>query len=251
MSESTSERKGIAIQPNSTAESLFEVHHLSHDLRGPLNSILGFTELLLEEIEGPLTDIQKEDITAINQSAQNLLYLINTMVDLSKLDAGRLEFNFGEVSLNQVVRDVLSSDTLKKPKGIEIVVYLPETLPSLWGDSNRLTQMMEGLLNSASALRETREIMFMANEEATEVNLQISCVGGRIPPQELSEIFKLMVKTDAAGRSHLGPGGLELPLVQRIIDQHGGRIWVEGSGTGTTFFLSLPTAEAKRQTADS
>jgi signal transduction histidine kinase len=172
------------------------------------------------------------------------------MVDLSKLDAGRLEFNFGEVSLDQVVRNVLSSDTLRKPKDIEIVVYLPETLPPLWGDSNRMTQMMEGLLNSATTLRETREIMIMANEEATDVNIQISCVGGRILPQELTEIFKLMVKTDAAGRSHLGPGGLELPLAQRIIDQHDGRIWVEGTGTGTTFLVSLPTAEAKRQAAD-
>jgi signal transduction histidine kinase len=109
MPEPTPDRKRVVVQQNPDSEP-FEVYHLSHDLRGPLNSILGFTELLLEEIEGPLTDIQKEDILAINQSAQNLLHLINTMVDLSKFDAGRMEFNLGEVALDQVVNTVLASD---------------------------------------------------------------------------------------------------------------------------------------------
>src|SRR6185503_13419133 len=87
-----------------------EVYHLSHDLRGPLNSILGFAELLLEGIEGPLNETQQADMTAIYQSAQNLLYLINTLVDLSKLEANHLIFDFKSVDLNQIIEGMVTSD---------------------------------------------------------------------------------------------------------------------------------------------
>lgn len=87
------------------ARQPLEIYHLSHDLRGPLNSILGFAELLLEEIEGPLNETQHADVSAIYQSAQNLLHLINMMVDLSKLEANRLKLDFKAVNLAEAVKD--------------------------------------------------------------------------------------------------------------------------------------------------
>ena len=247
MPETIPDRKRIAIQAQATSEPLFEVYHLSHDLRGPLNSILGFTELLLEEVEGPLTDIQKEDITAINQSAQNLLHLINTIVDLSKLDAGRLDFSFEEVPLDRVISQVLAADSwVTQTGGIEVVVNLPTALPLLWGDRSRIEQMTAELLGMAARLKETRKIVITANGNSEMVTIQIDCVGGMIPAQALAEMFKLIVKTDATGRSHLGAGGLELPLVQRIVDKHEGQVWSESTDRGTRFYVSLPTVEAKR-----
>jgi signal transduction histidine kinase len=247
MSEPIPDRKRVVVQQHSDTEP-FEVYHLSHDLRGPLNSILGFTELLLEEIEGPLTDVQKEDISAINQSAQNLLRLINTTVDLSKFDADRLEFNFGEVSLEQVVKNIVVSDTWTNKSGqVEVVVNLPKTLPLLWGDSNRMEQMFEELFRQAFKLKGTQEITIAANGNEKEVTVQIHLAGGMISAADLEEIFRLMIKVDAAGRSHLGPGGLELPLTQRIAEKHEGRIWAESDETGTMFYVSLPTAQAKSQ----
>jgi signal transduction histidine kinase len=247
MSEPTPDRKRVVVQQHADAEP-FELYHLSHDLRGPLNSILGFTELLLEEIEGPLTDVQKEDISAINQSAQNLLRLINTTVDLSKFDADRLEFNFGEVSLEQVVKSIVVSDSWANSSGqVEVVVNLPETLPLLWGDSNRIEQMLEELFRQALKLKGTRETTVAASADKKKVTMQIHLAGGVLPVADFEEIFRLIIKIDAAGRSHLGPGGLELPLARRIAEKHGGWIWVESDETGTTFYVSLPTAEAKSQ----
>jgi signal transduction histidine kinase len=253
MTETTPTHKKIVLQQDATTspEQLFEVYHLSHDLRGPLNSILGFTELLQEEVEGPLNEIQKEDISAINQSAKNLLQLINDMVDLSKLAAGRLDFNLGELYFNQIVNTILASDLGgNKPKEIELVVNLPESLPLLWGDSNRIEQMILSLLDFAFKLKKTGEITITADGGTTNVTIQIHLAGVFVSAQDLEDYFKLMVKVDAAGRSHIGPGGLGLPLVRFIAEKQQGRVWAEcKEGRGTTFYLSLPVYNEASQEA--
>lgn len=242
MSESSPDHKKIVVQQNTDAEP-FEVYHLSHDLRGPLNSILGFTELLLEEIEGPLTDIQKEDISAINQSAHNLLRLINNMVDVSKLDAGRLELNEGEVDLNLVVGDALASDFWAGQAGeTKLAVKLGDDLPLVWGDNPRIAQMFEELLAWAR-LKGARDISISANSSSSEVTVQIYLAGAMVSEQDMDDVFKLITRTDAAGRSHLGPGGLEIPLVHRLAQKQRTRVWAEGVGSGTSFYLTFPIAE--------
>ncbi|MBN1995531.1 MAG: HAMP domain-containing histidine kinase [Anaerolineae bacterium] len=246
MTETTPDLKRVVVQQGATdAEPLFEVYHLSHDLRGPLNSILGFTELLLEEIEGPLTDIQQEDISAINQSAQNLLRLINNMVDLSKVDAGRLEINTEDVSLHQICRCIMATDSdWPKPDQIELTVDLPETLPLLQADSSRVEQMLGELLGLAFRLKGMGEVIVTANSNGQEVTVGVSVPGVVVLGQELEEYFRLIIKTDAAGRSQLGPGGLGLPLVRRLAEKHKGRVWAEEqAGAGIIFYLSLPAAQ--------
>lgn len=253
MAETTPTDKKIVLQQDAATspEQLFEVYHLSHDLRGPLNSILGFTELLLDGVEGPLNEIQLEDISAINQSAKNLLQLINDMVDLSKLDSDRLEVNLGEVYFNQIICTILASDFGdNKPKEIELAVDLPEPLPLLWGDNNRVEQMMLSLLNFAFKLKRTGQIMITADCETTHVTIQLNLAGVFVSAQDLEDFFRLMVKVDAAGRNHVGPGGLGLPLVQRLAEKQQGRVWAEcEEGTGTTFYLSLPVYDEASQEA--
>jgi len=244
MTEANPDRQRITIQPD-PVEPVFEVYHLSHDLRGPLNSILGFTELLLEEVEGPLTDIQKEDILAINQSAHNLLRLINTTVDLSKLAASRLELNLGEVYLDQVISNVLASDFWAAKFGrVEVTVNLPDTLPVIWGDSSRVEQMIEELF-ALARLKGANNISITADSSAQEVTARIYLPGVAVSAQELEELFKLIVKAEPGGRSHLGPGGLEVPLVRRLAEKQGGRVWAATEDNGVTFFVSLPVAKAR------
>ena len=253
MTESPPDRKRIVLQQERTDanQQAFEVYHLSHDLRGPLNSILGFTELLLEEIEGSLNEVQKEDISAINQSAQNLLRLINNMVDLSKLDAGRLEFNFEVVYLKQIINGLSISDVWTgRPDQVELVVDLPETLPLLWGDSSRVEQMVMGLLSLALRLKRAGEVVITADYDAKTVTIQIHLPEVVVSAQELEEFFKLMVKVDATGRSELGSGGLEFPLVRRLAEKHKGRVWAESEeGAGTTFYLSVPVYDETGQSS--
>ena len=243
MTEPTPDHKRIVVQHNVDTEP-FEVYHLSHDLRGPLNSILGFTELLLEEIEGPLTDVQKEDISAINQSAHNLLRLINNMVDVSKLDANRLDLNTGEVDLKAVVEDILNSDFWLRQSGhINVIVDLPDDL-LVRGDSSRIAQIFEELLVWAK-LKGAREIKISAGSDPVGVKIQLHLAGVMIPAQDMDDAFKLITRQDAAGRNHLGPGGLEIPLVRRLAEKQQGRVWAEGKGSGTSLNLTLPVAETQ------
>lgn len=210
-----------------------EVYHLSHDLRGPLNSILGFAELLLEGIEGPLNEIQIEDITAIRQSAQNLLQLINNVVDLSKLEADRLVLSLAPVDLKTIIQNISTQAAL--------IVNLPESLPSLWGDPERVEQMILSLVNFARGFKQEGQITLTAAHDQKDVTIQITGTEVFLPPEQVEGLFELMVKVDSAGRSELGKGGLTLPLTRQLAEKHQGRVWVENrEGSRTIFFLKLP-----------
>jgi signal transduction histidine kinase len=220
-----------------------EVYHLSHDLRGPLNSILGFAELLLEGIEGPLNEIQQADVAAIYQSAQNLLYLINTLVDLSKLEANRLNFEFKPVNLTELLETVFSPAATEQ---IAFSAVLPSSLPLILGDRDRLEQMFRSLLKFVLKLTRKGPFTLAAeSDDANSVTLRLEVEQAKVTPAEAAELFELIVKVDATGRIALGPGGLDLPLVRRLVEQQRGRVWAESQSNGNlTIFLSLPIAEA-------
>lgn len=217
-----------------------QIYHLSHDLRGPLNSILGFTELLLEGVEGPLNEIQTEDIAAMRQSAQNLLQLISAVVDLSKLAANRLNLSFGPVDFGQVVQEALSVDTSSP---VEVSATLPDSLPPIEGDQGRVEQMVLALLNFARKLKQEGKLQVSLEQTQTDATLQINAPDVLMPPEQESELFELVVHTDDAGRSELGVGGLNLPLAHQLAQAHQGNMWVESKAAGTTFFLRLPLHE--------
>jgi len=218
-----------------------ELYHLSHDLRGPLNSILGFAELLLEEIEGPLNEIQQADITAIYQSAQNLLHLINTVVDLSKLEANRLTFDFKTVSLNEAVNAVWPALSKVKPEPIELDLSLSPNLPLLWADRDRLEQMLKNLFRTAFKLTKKGSISLSAAASGPEVTLRLEIGQVELPQTEVSRLFELGVKVDSSGRSALGYGGLELPLVRYLAEQQQGRAWAEpDQDNGLIIYIALP-----------
>lgn len=249
MTEATpATQHSFAVQKTVTnpAQRPLEVYHLSHDLRGPLNSMLGFCELLLEGIEGPLNEMQQTDISAIYQSAQNLLALVNTMVDLSKLEANRLNFNFGAVKLDKVIERIVDAGfgTLK-PEQIEIIIYLAPALPPVWADRDRVEQMVKALLRSAFKFKRKGQITLAATPgDNQEVILYMGIEGVELPQAEMEELFELVVKVDPSGRSELGPGGLELPLVRSLAEKQQGRVWAENEEEhGLTLYLSLPRHE--------
>jgi signal transduction histidine kinase len=219
-----------------------EVHHLSHDLRGPLNSILGFSELLLEGIEGPLNDMQSEDIVAIYQSAQNLLLLINNVVDISKLQAGTMAMDFGPVEINKILQKISTTDFgIKKPAEVELVIHQAANQPLVWGDGPHLEQLTLNLIRYAFTLTRTGQVTLTAKEEGETVMVAVALKKVHISTSDVPTLFELGVEVDAAGRSELGPGGLELPLARLLAEMHKGRVWVESNATtGTTFYVQLP-----------
>lgn len=249
MAESTPQpMKVLALNKNltSTSQQPLELYHLSHDLRGPLNSILGFCELLLEGIEGPLNENQESDIAAVYQSAQNLLGLISSLVDLSKLEADRLIFDFGPVNLDKVFNNVLGFDFgTSKPEQVELVAKLPDSLPPLAGDADRIKQMVMNIIRFAFRTAKTGQVVLTAesNNDQT-VTIQVDIETLVLPTDQLAQLFELVVHTDSAGRSELGLGRLELPLVRGLATAHQGQVWAESEeGRGTTLYLKLPTGQ--------
>jgi signal transduction histidine kinase len=234
----------FALQKKMTdpSQQPLEIYHLSHDLRGPLNSILGFAELLLEGIEGPLNEMQQTDLAAIYQSAQNLLHLVNTVVDLSKLEADRLIFDFGPVDLPQVIQRIVTSDFgTARPDQVEVVADLTQTVPPIRGDRNRLEQMIRSLLRFAFRVKREGQITLAAHSDAQEVTLEVALGSIKLLPADLTELFELKVKVDGSGRSELGRGGLDLPLARYLAEKQQGQIRAEHkNNTDLTFYISLP-----------
>jgi signal transduction histidine kinase len=246
--EVTPEKRMVLVrQPVGSTRQPVELYHLSHDLRGPLNSILGFSELLLEGVEGPLTEYQEVDITAIHQSAQNLLRLINTVVDLSKLEADRLKFDLTEVDINDLIQKVAAFDFGgNKPDSVDLVAQAPAGLPLIWGDRERVEQMVLSLVRFAFKKKKSGQVFITAASVDQTVIIRVSFSEVELAPAELADLFELVVHVDQAGRSELGPGGLELPLVWGLAEKHNGRIWVESNrDQGTTLSLQLPISGHK------
>ena len=216
-----------------------KLYHLAHDLRGPLNSILGFAELLLEGIEGPINDIQAEDLAAIRQSAQNLFQLINNIVDLSKLNYDRLTLAFEPVNVNKLINDIVGQELDQQPD--KFVVVLPETPPIIWGDSERVAQMLRGLITFIQNQKPHEPITLSVTSNDAQVIIEIKTTGAWLSPKQTELLFIPVVHVDDSGRSELGPGGVKLPLIQQLAEKHHGTVWLESDVTfGTSFYLKLP-----------
>ena len=124
---------------------------MSHELRTPLNSIIGFSRVILKGIDGPVTEMQQQDLTAIYNSGQHLLGLINDILDLARIEAGKMELNFEEVHLAEMVTSVLSTAKgLVKEKPIQLVSKIPADMPTVRGDTMRVRQVLLNLISNAS-----------------------------------------------------------------------------------------------------
>lgn len=244
----TSAASAFTIQKTDTDSSVqpLQLYHLAHDLRGPLNSILGFGELLLEGLDGPLTETQQADIAAIYQSAQNLLSLINAVVDLSKLESERLTLDLGPVHLAKLLHELASTDFgAAKPAEVELMITPPATLPFIWGDRHRLEQILKTLLKFAFTLKKKGLISLTAHSQDQAVLIRLEVGNAHLTDEEVGELFELMVKVDPTGHTKLGRGGVHLPLIRRLIEKQQGRAWAElNADNQLTFYLSLPLAHA-------
>lgn len=229
-----------------TSAQPLELYHLAHDLRGPLNSILGFGELLLEGLDGPLTETQQADIAAMYQSAQNLLALINAVVDLSKLESERLTLDLGPIQLAKLLHDLASTDFgAAKPAEVELMITPPATLPFVWGDRHRLEQILKTLLRFTFTLKKKGPIILTVHPQPQAVLIQLEVGDARLTNEEVGELFELIVKVDPTGHTKLGRGGVHLPLIRRLIEKQQGQAWAEHNADNRlTFYLSLPLAPA-------
>ncbi len=215
---------------------------ISHELRTPLNAIIGFSALLLKQVDGPLTSRQHEDLGAISRSGTHLLGLISDLLDLSKIAAGKMELNWDTVDLGDMIRGVLTTaQALIQQKPLEIRAVIDPRMPKLRGDPLRLRQVLLNLVSNAVKFTDRGEVEVQAQRRGAYVIVTVRDTGDGIRPNDQAKLFQEFRRVDGGRREGTGLG---LAISKRLIQLHGGEIWVESIlGEGSTFGFSLPVEQ--------
>jgi len=218
--------------------------NMSHELRTPLNAIIGFSEVLSERMFGELNEKQEEYLKDIYASGQHLLSLINDILDLSKIEAGRMELEVSEFSLPVAIDDalILVRERVTR-RGIRLGQGIDARVGMIRGDERKVKQVLLNLLSNA--LKFTPEggridVRVAINDGMAEISVADTGVG--IAPEDQEAIFEEFRQVGTADKKVEGTG-LGLALSRKFIELHGGRIWVQSQpGKGSTFSFTLPAS---------
>jgi signal transduction histidine kinase len=226
------------------------VANMSHELRTPLAAILGYAELMQEGFLGPLPDKAKATLARMQANGKHLLGLINSVLDISKIEAGQFKLNLAEYALDGMVETVrVGTESLAGAKKLALEVDVAPNLPRGFGDEQRLTQVLLNLVGNAIKFTDKGRVRIAAGAADGQFSLDVSDTGPGIPPEERDRIFEEFHQIDNTTTRAKGGTGLGLAIAKQIIEMHGGRIWVESRpGEGATFHVMLPVrAEAAKR----
>ena len=219
--------------------------NMSHELRTPLNSILGFAQVMLEGIDGDLTEPMTNDLAIIQKNGQHLLNLISDILDMAKIEAGKMSLNPEIFDLKEVMDEVADlTGPLVRAKSLFITTDSGshETL-DIYADRIRLRQVMINIVNNAIKFTEQGGIHISARREGALVRVIVKDTGIGIPPGHLEKIFEEFSQIDASTTRKAGGTGLGLPISRHLVTMHGGRLWAESTGLpgeGSTFIIEIP-----------
>ena len=229
-----------AIEANRT-KSLF-LANMSHELRTPLNAIIGYSEMLQEDAEDEGHDQYVADLERIKSSASHLLALINDVLDISKIEAGKMELYLEAFSLEEVLRSIASQfEPLISKSGNQFEVEVGEGLGSMRADLTKFRQTVLNLLGNANKFTERGTIRLAARRENHEIVVAVQDTGIGMTREQASRLFQAFVQGDASTTRRYGGTGLGLAISQRFCEMMGGKITVESEpGKGSTFTVRLP-----------
>ena len=219
---------------------------MSHELRTPLQAVLGYADFLLTQRPGSLSPEQREDIGYIHQGASRMVSLIEQMLDLSRMEAGRLELAREVVDVRAVL-EVVRQDVAPQAeaKGLVLQLQTPRRLPRVVGDAERVRQIVLNLAGNAVKFTETGQVSLRARQRGGWLEVAVTDTGIGIAPQEQAAIFEEFRQVDSTLSRRHGGAGLGLAIARRLAEQMGGSITVESTpGHGATFTLRLPLARA-------
>ena len=234
-------RMNDRLQHASRAKSEF-LANMSHELRTPLNAILGFTEMMRDGLYGEVPPDLDEPLADIQTNGRHLLRLINDVLDLSKIEAGRMELAPGEYTVSEVLDTVRASlRSLAEAKGLAVAVSAPPDLPPARGDVKRLTQCLMNLVGNAIKFTRAGSVTVEARLDGASLLFRVTDTGIGIPKEQLDHVFDEFRQVDATITREYGGSGLGLAITRRFVELHGGRIGVESElGRGTTFWFTVP-----------
>ncbi|MCB0165865.1 MAG: GAF domain-containing protein [Anaerolineae bacterium] len=250
------ENARLAREQEKTIEQLKEIDRLksefltsmSHELRTPLNSIIGFADVLLQGIDGDLPEMATHDIRLIHNSGQHLLALINDILDLSKIEAGKMELVREPLDISESINDVLAaSNSLVKDKPVKILVDKPDSLPFVYADKLRLNQILLNLISNAAKFTHSGSITIKANidqENSNRLRIAIIDTGIGIPLDKQRAIFDRFRQADGTTTRKYGGTGLGLAISLNLTHMHGGELMVNSQeGVGSEFYFTIPLAD--------
>jgi signal transduction histidine kinase len=234
------EDKSRQLEVASRHKSAF-LANMSHELRTPLNAIIGFTRIVMRRSQDRLEPKQYENLEKILTSAQNLLSLINAILDLAKVEAGRIEVNLVEVQLAPVLEQCMRTVEPLIKETVDQVKVFDREIPSIMVDEEKLRQIVLNLLSNAAKYTVSGSIQVRARSANGSIELAVTDTGIGIPAEKLDVIFEEFEQADARSTREYGGTGLGLAIARRLARLMGGDIRAESApGAGSTFTLTLP-----------
>lgn len=215
---------------------------MSHELRTPLNSIIGFSKVLLNRLDGDLTERQEVYIRSVHNSGTHLLQLINGILDFSRIEAGKLEMISEELDLHEMIDECIESSTpLARGKQLKLEKNVPLELPRLMADRTKVKQILLNLLSNAIKFTSQGRVLVGVAAERDAVHLTVADTGIGIRREDLTRLFEPFQQLDNPVARGAGGTGLGLAISKKFVELHGGRIWAESrENQGSTFHFTLP-----------
>jgi len=244
------ERDKIGLQELDKMKSAF-MANMSHELRTPMNTIIGYSEMLIDRVDGPLNEEQEKSLVKVKDSARHLLKLIDDVLNISRIESAKMHLEIKELNMKSVAESVIPVfDPLIKQKGLTLSLNVSERLPAAYGDEEKIKQILTNLLSNAVKFTHKGRITITAsvcdmgvNPGETPLFLEV-CIadtGIGIKEDDLGKIFDKFVQVDSTlVRSYEGTG-LGLSIAKGLVKLHKGIIWVTSKyGKGSTFCFTIP-----------
>jgi PAS domain S-box-containing protein len=221
---------------------------VSHELRTPMTSIKGYADLLMLGMAGPLDEQQKHFIGIIRNNAERMVALVNDLLDISRIESGRVQLDLRAVHIHEVVGQVVHTlEGRAQNKNITLQVNVSENLPPVWGDSNRVAQILTNLISNAIQYTPPGgRVTVSAYPNGDMMEVSVADTGIGISKADQRKIFDRFFRADDPLVQETPGTGLGLPITASLVQMHGGQIWVESElGEGSTFTFTLPLATAR------
>jgi len=233
------------VEKASQAKSEF-LAHMSHELRTPLNVVIGFSQLMLDNIPGEINEEQRQCLNEILNSGEHLLNLINDVLDLSKIESGKVGLKLADITLTKVIESLTSTVMpMLAPRKQSLDVELEEGLPPIYADKAKLKQVLLNLLSNATKFTpDGGRLKIEAVREGDWCQVSVVDNGTGIKKEDQERIFEPFSQLDTTPAKESSGTGLGLAIVKKIIEKHGGQVWVESEyEKGSRFTFTLPIVQ--------
>jgi signal transduction histidine kinase len=220
--------------------------NMSHELRTPLNSIIGFSKVLLNRLDGDLTERQEAYVKSVHNSSRHLLELINGILDFSRIEAGKFEMRPEKINLHDIVEECIESSLpLVRDKRVKIEKDVPVDLPEVYADRTRVKQVLLNLLSNAIKFTSVGRVLVQVRREPDSLHVSVADTGIGISTTDLTRLFEPFQRLDNPLAQQADGTGLGLAISKKFVELHRGRIWAESrESQGSTFHFTLPLSAA-------